>query len=239
MNEHPVVDEIKPSAEHDRNKLILGGLAVLFVLVLIIAIFAAGFYKFSWRDSVTLAAAKFLPTPVATVAGKPVLYSELETSNLQDLIRRRIIADLAKKEGVVGKDDLENRLRMKVLAKDPTRETAEKVLREIDAGLKFEQAAALYSDDEESRYIGGEIGFFKPDELEPWIRDAVRELKIGETSKVIVTPEGFQILQIASKNNENGVEHLQLRYILIQGRDFAEYYNEQLPNYRVYTFVDI
>ena len=50
---------------------------------------------------------------------------------------------------------------------------------------------------------GGDIGVFKEDELAPYMRDTILTMMPGETTRVLHTPIGFQILKLLSSQTNN------------------------------------
>jgi peptidyl-prolyl cis-trans isomerase SurA len=65
----------------------------------------------------------------------------------------------------------------------------------LSEGQNFTDLAEKFSDDP-SKSNGGDLGWFKPDELLDQIRDAVSQMKVGEISQVVQTPHGFHILKL-------------------------------------------
>lgn len=160
--------------------------------------------------------------------------AELEIQNLFGLSVREF------KEMFVLPDLRAAKLQMAWLRQDSSSSAyklAKSVRKELDAGMDFVKAAALYSLDEKSKYLGGDLGFVTRRELPPWIADVVFGLKVGEVSEIVVTPEGYQIFQVAAKTQDGN--QIQLRQILVSGPDFSDYLLEQKKNYRVYVFEKI
>lgn len=102
----------------------------------------------------------------------------------------------------------------------------------------FISAARDSSDDGQSKYIGGEIGFLSSDELEPWLADPVFNLEIGQISEILVSTRGYHIFQVAGKDDTSDPGRLQLRHILIKAADFQGYLDEQKKNYKIWIMRD-
>jgi peptidyl-prolyl cis-trans isomerase SurA len=83
------------------------------------------------------------------------------------------------------------------------RAKAEALRRRALKGEDFSQLAAQYSDDD-SKSQGGELGYFKPDEINEKILAAVSNLKAGQISQVVKTSHGFHILKV-EEHDEPGV----------------------------------
>ena len=76
---------------------------------------------------------------------------------------------------------------------------AEDVRARAAAGEKFEDLAAAYSDDSETKEKGGFVGDLEIDNLDPQYREALSDLEPGEVSEVLTTAHGFQILKLTSR----------------------------------------
>ena len=143
------------------------------------------------------------------------------------------------KKILVRPDLLETKLKISFMAA-ATEESEYKQARfarqRLVAGLDFTEAARLYSDDEKSKFLGGQIGFFKPEELEPRLADAISNLRDGDISDIVISPTGYNILQIAARTGSGDDEQVLLRKIFIQGPDFEEYLEKEKQNYKVYVF---
>ncbi|HHN66578.1 MAG TPA: peptidylprolyl isomerase [Thermopetrobacter sp.] len=80
-----------------------------------------------------------------------------------------------------------------------SREEAEKVLKELKAGAKFEELAKKYSKDG-SKEFGGDLGYFTADEMVPAFSKAVFALKKGEvTQEPVKTDYGWHIIRLEDR----------------------------------------
>ena len=79
-----------------------------------------------------------------------------------------------------------------------TKEEAEKVLKELKAGAKFEDLARKYSKDG-SKEFGGDLGYFTKDEMVPAFSKAAFALKKGEISKPVKTEYGWHIIKLEDR----------------------------------------
>lgn len=75
------------------------------------------------------------------------------------------------------------------------RAKAEDVRKKALAGTDFGTLAKDYSEDE-SRDKGGELGYFKPDDIMDKILAAVKDLKPGQVSEIVQSSHGFHLLQL-------------------------------------------
>jgi len=80
-------------------------------------------------------------------------------------------------------------------AEEAARLEAEAVLRRVKAGEDFADLAREVSDDAGTRASGGDLGSFGRGTFHPAFDRAVFELRPGETSDVVRTPEGYHIIR--------------------------------------------
>jgi len=75
------------------------------------------------------------------------------------------------------------------------KETAEKVIKELDNGKKFASLAKKYSTDKSTATNGGNLGYFELDSMTEEFAKAVKELKVDEyTKEPIKTEYGYHII---------------------------------------------
>ena len=79
-----------------------------------------------------------------------------------------------------------------------TKEEADKVLKELKAGAKFEDLAKKYSKDG-SKEFGGDLGYFTYEEMVPEFSKAVFALKKGEVSKPVKTDYGWHVIKLVDR----------------------------------------
>jgi len=89
---------------------------------------------------------------------------------------------------------------------EAARAKAEALRRRALKGEDFSQLAAQFSDDD-SKSQGGELGYFKPEEINEQILAAIARLKTGDISPVIKTSHGFHIIKV-EEHQEAGVAPL-------------------------------
>ncbi len=72
--------------------------------------------------------------------------------------------------------------------------------------LAFQQAVTQYSDDAASKAAGGDLQFKSQEELtkafSKELADGVFALKVGDTSNVIETPQGFYVVKVTGQQEE-------------------------------------
>ena len=114
---------------------------------------------------------------------------------------------------------------------------AESVHVELLGGqISFTEAAAKYSDDEESKYLGGEIGFRAQTDLPPWESGIVFDLDINEVGPVAVSPDGFRIFTVTARDEQSDPPRLQVRQIFFADYSFDEFFADYSSDQSVYVF---
>jgi parvulin-like peptidyl-prolyl isomerase len=78
---------------------------------------------------------------------------------------------------------------------DPQEEIMKEILYKLDSGAEFAELAKSYSEGPK-RDIGGDLGYVTKEALRPELRDAAFALKPGQHSKMIVTEDGFYVVQV-------------------------------------------
>jgi len=76
---------------------------------------------------------------------------------------------------------------------------AEDVLKQLKSGGDFAKLAAQYSDDKTTSAKGGDLGWISRGQMVPEVEKATFALKAGQTTDVIPTNYGFQIIQVLEK----------------------------------------
>ena len=79
---------------------------------------------------------------------------------------------------------------------------AERIRTEVAEGLDFVQAVTKYSDDPNARN-GGDMGMVSYADMSEQIREALKDLKEGEVSRPIRTPQGILLLQVVEHMDED------------------------------------
>lgn len=79
----------------------------------------------------------------------------------------------------------------------------ENIVKKIEAGLSFEDAARKFSEAESAAH-GGCIGFLTLDELTPALKEVVEGLEPGAISPVLRTEAGIQLIQLVKKQELPG-----------------------------------
>ena len=106
----------------------------------------------------------------------------------------------------------------------------------LRAGLDFAEAAKFYSDDEDSKYIGGDLGFVAKQDLPPWLSSPAFSLTPSSTSEIVTSREGYEILQVVAKDDSSRPPRIQVRHILIKSQAFEKFFESERRRARVYIF---
>ncbi len=76
---------------------------------------------------------------------------------------------------------------------------AEDLLAKAKAGADFAQLATKYSEDDESKVKGGDLGYFSKGQMVPEFDTAAFALEPGQISDVIKSPFGYHIIKLVDK----------------------------------------
>jgi len=115
---------------------------------------------------------------------------------------------------------------------------AEKVLAEITAGKTFEDAAKEYSDDLETKQLGGDLGIIEKGKakLRDEVSGAAFNLEPGQVSGVIETENGdYYIIKVTEKPTATTVK---LSVIQIQVKSMDEYLKDYEKDGKVKRYIE-
>ncbi len=85
------------------------------------------------------------------------------------------------------------------------KELADSLYGELQRGADFAELAKQFSADEESRKMGGELGWYPVAQMSPEFKEGVRDLPIGQVSAPLRGPAGIHILRLLDKREERKV----------------------------------
>ena len=103
-----------------------------------------------------------------------------------------------------------------------TREEAERILAQLQAGADFVTLAEAYSQDANTREFGGDLGFFPRGILvAPELEEAAFSLQPGQINNVVTSVLGFHIVQVVERDPARPVSPESLR--LLQERALQEW----------------
>jgi len=81
---------------------------------------------------------------------------------------------------------------------------AEKAFQEIRSGVDFAEVAKKCSESPDAQN-GGDLGFFAKGDMPPEFDEVIFSLKMGEVSKVVKTPYGYQIFKLTGQREAHRV----------------------------------
>jgi peptidyl-prolyl cis-trans isomerase C len=107
-----------------------------------------------------------------------------------------------------------------------TKEEAEAIIKDLDAGKKFEDIAKEKSTDPGSGANGGDLGYFGPGQMVPEFEKAAFALNVGEYTKTPVQSQfGFHIIKVEDKRQQQppAFESVkdQFRQVVLRDKYFA------------------
>jgi peptidyl-prolyl cis-trans isomerase SurA len=105
------------------------------------------------------------------------------------------------------------KIRPSQVAMDSARDQSLEILKKLDLGSTFESLVSEYSQDESSKFNGGDLGYFYKGSLEPEFERAAFRLDQGMYSAYPVkTKKGYHIIKLLSrKDNEIRTAHILIR----------------------------
>ena len=110
---------------------------------------------------------------------------------------------------------------------ETTRRRAEELLGQLKDGADFARLAASFSNAAEALQ-GGEIGWRNVDRLPTLFVEAIKELKVGENSGIVRSPNGFHILKLLGRRSAIDaklagapVQQTRARHILLRVSDLT------------------
>jgi parvulin-like peptidyl-prolyl isomerase len=118
-----------------------------------------------------------------------------------------------------------------------TEEEAQAILTRLQAGEDFAALARQYSQDENTKEAGGDLGFFHEGQLiSPEVEEAAFALLPGQTSEVVQSQFGYHLVQVLEKSPDRPLSTELLNALKEQA--FAQWMQEQWDSASVERFVD-
>jgi peptidyl-prolyl cis-trans isomerase SurA len=110
---------------------------------------------------------------------------------------------------------------------DETRRRADDLLAQLKGGADFARLAASFSNAAEALQ-GGDLGWRSVDRLPTLFVDAIRNVKTGDVTDIVRSPNGFHILKVLGRRNaidaklaSGPVQQTRARHILLRVSDLA------------------
>lgn len=136
----------------------------------------------------------------------------LEIGEISDIVETQYGYHILK---VTGKEESRVKASHILLRFIPTDEDVAHSQTEVDSvyvllqsGMLFDSLAIVYSDDQTSSEIGGDLGWYAAEDLSPEFLDAVSGLDDQEYSEPVQSQYGYHILKILEKKEARGLDFL-------------------------------
>lgn len=113
------------------------------------------------------------------------------------------------------------------------KEKIEKALKAIKTGKNFMDAAREFSEGRTAE-SGGELGWFKKEQMIPELAEMAFSLKPGEMSGVLESEIGFHIIKLEDKKTENEEESVRISQVFARKKNFSDWLKEEMANYKIY-----
>ncbi|MFH1336852.1 MAG: peptidylprolyl isomerase [Candidatus Zixiibacteriota bacterium] len=79
---------------------------------------------------------------------------------------------------------------------------ADSLYQQLQQGADFGEMAKAYSTDEDSKKLGGELGWYPVASMTPEFKEAIKDLKIGEISPPVISQYGVHILKVLDRKTQ-------------------------------------
>ena len=106
------------------------------------------------------------------------------------------------------KDDRVHARHILILVRPSSEDTARTVhladslYQQLQQGADFGEMAKAYSTDEDSKKLGGELGWYPVASMTPEFKEAIKDLNIGEISPPVVSKFGVHILKVLDRKTQ-------------------------------------
>ncbi len=114
-----------------------------------------------------------------------------------------------------------------------SREKIEKAQQELQNKKDFSEVAKNYSDGPAASR-GGELGWFKKDQLIPEVANVAFSLSKGQRSDILESSLGFHIIETEDKKTEDNEDLVKIRQIFTRKIMFADWFDKQIKSIAVY-----
>ena len=187
---------------------------------------------------------KMANDPMVKERFKQVLYNSLLEKELGSKVEAIKISDNEMKEFYKKTPELRIAHILIDLKANPTPEereiTRKRALEILDDVKKskrpFEELVKLYSDDQATKEMGGDIGFQSRVTLMPTIYDVAVTMKEGEVRGLLETRFGFHIVKLVDRRTYDLADKRQIRSALFDSKRaklFNDYFDKAKKGYKV------
>lgn len=112
----------------------------------------------------------------------------------------------------------------------------EKAKADLEKKKDFGEVAKTYSKGYTAK-DGGELGWFKKDQLIPDISEKIFSLEKGKRSDILESPLGFHIVEVEDKKTENGEDLVRIRQVFSPKLLFSEFVAEEMKKMKISVFL--
>lgn len=107
----------------------------------------------------------------------------------------------------------------------------------IEKGDKsFSEVVSQFSEGSTAQ-TGGELGWFKKDQIIPEIADKIFALKKGERDPILESQLGFHIVEMEERKTDNDAELVRIRQIFVAKKAFPEWVSEQMKTMKIWILL--
>jgi peptidyl-prolyl cis-trans isomerase C/peptidyl-prolyl cis-trans isomerase D len=121
--------------------------------------------------------------------------------------------------------------------RETTKKRAMEILDEVKKSKRpFEELVKLYSDDSQTKEMGGDIGFQSRVTLLPAVYDVAVNMKEGEVKGLVETRYGFHIIKLIYRRSYDLADKQQIRAALFdvkRAKLFNDYFEKAKKGYKV------
>lgn len=118
--------------------------------------------------------------------------------------------------------------------RNPAGERIQDAQEALKAGGDFSEIAKAQSEGQTAAQ-GGELGWFRLEDLAEPLRDPVRTQKIGEPGSIIESPLGYHIVKVEESRNEGGEVLYRLSQIFTRKETFADWLKERMQSMSIHV----
>jgi len=113
------------------------------------------------------------------------------------------------------------------------KEKIEKAKGELEEDKNFDEVAKSYSEGITAE-DGGELGWFKKDQLITEVADTMFSFTRGQRSDVIESPLGYHIVEVEEKKTEGDNEMIKIKQVFTRKKTFVNWLDEQIKTMKIF-----
>jgi parvulin-like peptidyl-prolyl isomerase len=125
------------------------------------------------------------------------------------------------------REALEKEFKKEDSSRKSSEEKAKKAKEVLLQGKAFADVVKEYSQGDSAKN-GGELGWFKKEQIIPDIAEKVFTLKKGEQSDVLESELGFHIIEVKNQKEEGGIAMVEIRQLFIEKKTFPDWLGEEM-----------